>query len=284
VDVIPEFAHLNVTREEPRGSLETISTDGPSTPSSASSAASASRRYAKTPVTRIGELEEVAAREPPLTQDASSVHHIAESYRALLESRNSFMEERYMTPFQSFDEVPSDLGSRLWEVRSSTPVKTTLDLPQAPKQDAGSPGSSNGTLVGFEEDAIYFKPVSFSSNPPSPQTADIRNSPRNVQSMASIVPDNPTVQIVFNLLTKELSAAASGNTMRPSTETSSLQIWMMIEAYEKLRENVEDMGLGAEQTQSVQTMFSTWLRTLHTIHVTMTGNDGERSESDYGDS
>ncbi|KAK6073402.1 hypothetical protein SCUP234_08741 [Seiridium cupressi] len=284
-DVIPEFAHLNVSSDAPRKSSETISTEGPSTPSTSSSAASASRRYAKTPVTRIGQLEEVAVRDRSLSQNASSVELIAESYRALLDSRNSFLEERYMTPFQSFDEVPSDLGSRFWDVRPSTPLAAVLEVPQSPKQDImGSPTSSDGTLVGFEEDAIYFKPVSVLTDPPSAAPLRTRNGPRSAQSMASIVPDNPTVQIVFDLLTKELSAAASGNTMRPSTETSSLQIWIMIEAYEKLREKVENTGLDAEQAESVQTMLNMWLRTLHTIHDTMTGNDGQRSESDYGDS
>ncbi|KAH8198638.1 hypothetical protein TruAng_007179 [Truncatella angustata] len=303
-EVIPEFAHLNIAAEPARKSSESFSTYGTATPSSASSTASASRRYAKTPVTRIGQLEAVASQEPPLTQDGSGIEAIAESYRALLESRNtwsrnsfsgnSFAEERFMTPFQSFDEVPQDLSSRLWDIRPATPIETILDLPLTPRPGMGSPTSSDGTLVGFEEDSIYFKPVAFSPErrTPSPvfEIRDSpvpspigRNGPKHFKSTASIMPENPTVQIVFDLLTKELSAAASGNTMRPSTETSSLQIWLMIEAYEKLKENVEGMGLGPEQTQSVQAMFGTWLNALHTIHDDMTGNDGQRSESDYGE-
>lgn len=283
-DIVPELAHLNLTAGESRKSSETLSTNGPSTPSSASSAASAARRYAKTPVTRIGQLEAVMAHEPALTQNASSIDQIAESYRALLNSRNSFVEERFMTPFQSFDEVPSDLGARAWDVRVATPMRTVLDLHQTPKQDMGSPTSSDGTLVGFEEDAIYFKPISFSPDPPPPQpAAESRADMRNVQSMASIIPENPTVQIIFDLLMQELSAAASGNMMRPGTETSALQIWVMIEAYEKLREKVDDMGLESGQAGAVRAMFGTWLKALHTIHNDMMGNDGQRSESDYGD-
>jgi hypothetical protein len=283
VHIIPEFAHLQAADEKGRKSLETVSTDGPATPSSTSSVASAARRYAKTPVTRIGQLEGIAAHEPPLMQDASSVEAIAESYRALLDSRCSFMEERFMTPFQTFEEIPSDLGARSWEPLHDAPVKAIVDLPQTPKQSMASPASSDGTLVGFEEDAIFFKPIGYSNEQPSPQPRDMRNSPRHVQSSASILPENPTVQIIYDLLTKELSSAASGNMIRPSAETSALQVWLMIEAYEKLKEKIESMELEVEQAHSIGSMFGTWLRTLHTIHENLTGHDGRRSESDYGE-
>ncbi|ETS74285.1 hypothetical protein PFICI_14151 [Pestalotiopsis fici W106-1] len=288
-NIVPEFAHLNVTNELPRNLSETASTDGLYSPDSHSSAASAStsRRKAKTPVTRIGQLEESAAatRDPASMQDATSIEHIAESYRALVETPSD-VEERFMTPFQEFQELPSDLGTRAWEVPADGPVKTVISLSQSYKQDTGSPTASDGTLVGFEEDAIYFKPVSLLTDPPSPrnQVAEVITvSPSHGQSVASLLPENPTVQIISDLLTKELSTAFGSNAMRPSGETSSLQVWLMIEAYEKLKEKVDNMGLGAEHTQSVQSMFGMWLQTLHTIHDNLTGDDGRHSESDYGE-
>lgn len=295
-NIVPEFAHLTVANVElPPHMSETASTDGlysPDSHSSAASSASTSRRKAKTPVTRIGQLEESAAhaRDPNSSQDATSIEHIAESYRALVETPSD-VEERFMTPFQELQELPSDLGTRAWELPNNGPVKTVIALPKSYKQDTGSPTSSDGTLVGFEEDAIYFKPVSLLTDPASPAPRDhhvaaaqvtASTSPRG-QSVASLLPENPTVQIISDLLTKELTTAFSSNATRPSGETSTLQIWLMMEAYEKLMEKVEGMGLAAEHKKSVQSMFGMWLQTLHTIHNNLTGDDGHHSESDYGE-
>lgn len=282
VNIIPELAHLNLSNNESRNSSETISTNGPSTPSTTSSA-SATRRQAKTPVTHIGQLEAIKAHELALAGNSVSIDEIAASYRALLNSRNSILQERFMTPFQSFDEVPSDLGARAWEIRPATPIETFLDLPPTSKHNAPSPTSSDGTFVGYEEDVVYIKPVPMATKSTSLQPVEVRDNLRNTRSMASILPEDPTVQIMFDLLAKELSAAASGNMARPGTETSALQIWVMIEAYEKLQDKVADMGLESSQSEAVQTMFSTWLKALYTIHDGMTGNDGQHSESDYGE-
>ncbi|KAI1881123.1 hypothetical protein JX265_001363 [Neoarthrinium moseri] len=285
--IIPELAHLSIGNARSTGSSETLSSDGPSTPST-SSVASAVRRYAKTPVTRIGQLEGVSVWEPVEAQDILSAEALAESYRALLNSRSSFMESRYSTPMQSFDEepprsIPTPYGIP-GEFPVEFPVERTMHLPFNPKTEMESPTPSDGTLVGFEEDAIYFKPVSFSpEQSTSPCPIVLEENRTRVKSATPAPTDNHSMQIIFDLLTKELSSAASGNRIRPSAETSALQIWIMIEAYEKLREQVDEMALEASHANSMQAMLSTWLRALYAVHDRMTGNDGQHSESDYGD-
>lgn len=281
--IVPEFAHLKVTNDTPHNLSETASTDGLYSPESNSSTSSGSRRKAKTPVTRIGQLEESALTRADSTKKADNIEHIAESYRALVETPADH-EERFMTPFQYFEQLPAEIGIRKWEAppMPDSAVKTIIDLPRPSKQDTGSPTSSDGTLVGFEEDAIYFKPISLLTDPPSSprvlHMAEVTQPSSMEQSVVSLLPENPTLQIISDLLTKELS-----NTLRPNGETSSLQVWLMIEAYEKLKEKLEGMNLAADQAQSVQMMFNMWLTTLHTIHDSLTGHDGHHSESDYGE-
>ncbi|KAI0133566.1 hypothetical protein BJ170DRAFT_166332 [Xylariales sp. AK1849] len=283
LNVIPEFAHLSVSDAKPRKLSGIGPSVSPSTISTRSSLGSGMRRYAKTPVLRIGQLEALAVGDQATAQqDVSSVELLAESYRALLDSRCSFMTDRFYDASESLDqepygfEVKPDLGS------SDLPVRTVVDIPLTPKGDMGSPTSDDGTLVGFEEDTIYLKPVSFSPEARSP-CPNGNESSRIITSMVSTIPDDPSLKICFDLLTRELSSAVSDSPVRPSAETSALQIWVMIEAYEKLRNQVQEMSLEAGHARSIQSMFDMWLRSLYTIHDGMTGNGGQRSESDYGD-
>jgi hypothetical protein len=87
----------------------------------------------------------------------------------------------------------------------------------------------------------------------------------------------------LGLLTKELSSAVNGLPARPDTDTSALQIEVMIEAYEKLRNQVMETHEGAVKDGPLKTMFDTWLKALHAVHDGMTGGDGQCSESNYGD-
>lgn len=64
------------------------------------------------------------------------------------------------------------------------------------------------------------------------------------------------------------------------TDISSLQIWVMIEAYERLRDQVLEMGLQNEQVQSLEPMFDTWLSALNSIHDRMT-SDAQSYGSHY---
>ncbi|KAI1493918.1 hypothetical protein F5X96DRAFT_619843 [Biscogniauxia mediterranea] len=281
-NIVPELAHLSIEQEKPRKPPSQAGSFPSSVPSLNSSVL---RKYAKTPVFRIGQLECPPARDHNMTK-VSSVELIAESYRALLESRCATPDEPALlpSPLRMGESFSGDAD--LPEVgcghgHKDAPVRREGKVPDTPPM-MESPRSDDGTLVAFEEDTIYFKPVSFSTDPPLPLHSD---SPRQPELPPSPVktPDSPSLQICLDLLTRELSSAAAGSLQRPSTETSALQIWVMIEAYERLRDQVREMQLEKDQRGTMEAMLDMWLRALYEVHDKMTGHDAKISESDYGD-
>ncbi|KAI1374450.1 hypothetical protein F4677DRAFT_426131 [Hypoxylon crocopeplum] len=277
MQVIPEFAHLTFSEAKSARSLDKRASCV--TPSSTSSL---SRQYAKTPVHHIGQLENYPRGDEPAIHKVSSVERIAESYRALLESSCAILN----------DTVPETLPLRLegsYHADVNYRLATESTIQEVPEASSvlGSPHSDDGTLVAFEEDPVPFKPASISpSPPPIPPPRALRHhrhrsEPIHPPRRAS--PASPSLQICLDLLGRELSSAASGSSVRPSTETSALQVWLMIEAYERLRDKVLDMQLDRDQERSLLTMLDTWVKALYTVHDKLTGNDGHESESDYGD-
>jgi hypothetical protein len=281
--VIPEFAYLNVCRPRSRGLSETISSDGPSTPpSEASSITLGSRRYAKTPVTSIGQLESRSLGHT--VHKVPSVELIAQSYRALLESRCSFLEERFHDALETLEEEPYESEMDYCIHEDELPVETIVETTRDPQAGMGSPTSSDGTLVGFEEDTIYFKPIPIDTPEPFLAWSRLAENRRFDTLARTATPaDNPSLQIMTDLLVRELSAVAQGSQMRPTTETSALQIWVMIEAYEKLRDQVDRMRLDPAQARSVQDIFGTWIQALYTVHDNLAGSEEQMPESDYED-
>ncbi|KAI1504712.1 hypothetical protein F5X99DRAFT_370771 [Biscogniauxia marginata] len=272
LNIIPELAHLSIEHAKPKNPPIGLPSSDPTL------TGSVLRRYAKTPVFRIGQLECPSGRDHATVQKVSSVELIAESYRALLESRCTTPNDSTLKPSplrieESFDEgLPANSHGHDAPVRREGKDPVTPPMTESPRSD-------DGTLVAFEEDTIYFKPVSFSAEPPPPlhnfRQPELPPSP--VQT-----PDSPGLQICLDLLTRELTAAA-GSLLRPNVETSALQIWVMIEAYERLRDQIHEMHLEQVQLGAVEAMFDMWLRALYEIHDKMTGHDGRISESDYGE-
>ncbi|KAI8631126.1 hypothetical protein F5Y19DRAFT_22604 [Xylariaceae sp. FL1651] len=277
--MVPEFAHLTVGDNKPHapqpGSISPPTRNPPSS-------IQTTRRYAKTPVSYIGQLEIhplLRGQEP--AHNASSIESIAESYRALLESRCSFMSEATV----GYPTIPEESEQAFVAQDSSllpAPLAPVVELPETPLV-RGSPRSDDGTLVAFEEDSIYSKPTSASPVPSSPSQSNYETALPTLESEIETPQHSPSLQICFDLLTRELSSAVSGSTARPNTETSALQIWVMIEAYEKLRDQIQGMEHGDPQRAPLKAMLDMWLKALYKIHNDMTGNDGQRSESNYGD-
>ena len=48
----------------------------------------------------------------------------------------------------------------------------------------------------------------------------------------------------------------------------------MIEAYERLRDQMAELSHSNEEARSMEMMFDMWLRALYAIHDSMTGNQG----------
>ncbi|RYP41712.1 hypothetical protein DL769_011536 [Monosporascus sp. CRB-8-3] len=259
---IPEFSHLTINNQSP---------DKP-VPKRPSTRSSPPRRYAKTPVLMIGQLENSEAQKAP------SAEVIAESYRALLDPHCYALEDADELPLmEEQNEMPNSSPSH--DSSHTITSKPAVERPRHHSETWESPVSDDGTLVGFEETPTYFKPAL--SSPGSSSSIDGRG--RDVPQSPVVSPSvkNPSLEISLDLLTRELAAAAGGTRLRPNAETSALQIWVMIEAYEKLRDRL--LETRTRYDQATLAMFDMWLQALHRIHNQMTGSDGQISESDYGE-
>ncbi|KAI0025964.1 hypothetical protein F4780DRAFT_454 [Xylariomycetidae sp. FL0641] len=266
--IVPEFAHLTINDVKSKRRPEQVSVPTYKDPI----ARPRTRRRPKTPVSRIGQLESSSRRHRARVHKTSSVELIAESYRALLESRNSMLQ----TP------TPKPPPLRL-DGKHSTGVSnryTVHDIASGTMAEVGENASSVGsrtsdddTLVSFEEDTIYFKPISFTPEPSSPAIPEDQPQP-TPDDQKSDTSNNPTLQILFDLLAQELSAAARGTPVRPYAETSSLQLLVMIEAYERIRDQVKEMPLDDAQKQSMEAMLDTWLKALDVVQTQAAGREG----------
>lgn len=220
------------------------------------------------------------------------MERIAEQYRALLDARSyedlradavvreddDSLEEGYdagdhTTRQNSIETIRSAVTRR----RSPLPPRLERRLFTTPPppplaggepddiEEEGSP-TSDGTLVDFEEDAIYFKPA-FSPEALSPIPEDEDGTYSPIATTPSSRPDALSLQICIDLLTKELTSALRRNrSARGRTEVPPLQVWLMIEAYEKLRDRTLDMQLPMEQERVLDDMLSTWLGALYRVH------------------
>ncbi|RYP10047.1 hypothetical protein DL764_000905 [Monosporascus ibericus] len=259
---IPEFSHLTINNRNPDKPI----------PNRSSTRTSPPRRHAKTPVLMIGQLENSEA------QKASSAEVIAESYRALLEPHYYALEDTPELPrMEEQSETSNALPSHDRSPKGAS--KPAVGRPRHHSETWDSPVSDDGTLVGFEETPAYFKPASSTLGSSSSMDGRGRDVPQSPVVSPGV--KNPSLEISLDLLTRELAAAASGTRLRPSADTSALQIWVMIEAYEKLRDRL--LETRTRYDQATLAMFGMWLQALHRIHDQMTGSDGQISESDYGE-
>lgn len=151
-------------------------------------------------------------------------------------------------------------------------LTTPVVLPDADPE--GRSPVSDGTLVDFEEDAIYFKPA-FSPEALSPIPEDDdgaaaggRVSPPLLNNPAAPPqPEALSLQVTMELLTRELAGTLRRSQTRgPAAEVPSLQTWLMIEAYEKLQARVLDMCLPVGEAAALRDVFEVWLGALHRVH------------------
>ncbi|KAK7943131.1 uncharacterized protein PG986_012244 [Apiospora aurea] len=334
---VPEFAHLSLDNPKTRqASKQSVSSDithirslRVPPPNPDEFAAVKHRRHAKTPVHCIGQLEVPAIPARGGHQRVPSGDRIADSYKALLETRSFVLSDRGT---ESGGSVCGD-APRTPEQRNNSLHKSARQpeaqspgspqLPQSPQTSIGSPDSTDSTLVDSDEDTVYYKPGSPATVAPLRTSLDrqrtslerqhtslerqrtsldrqytllerqhnalerkrisIERRQSQARSVHPSTTGNPSLQIAVDLLTRELSSAARGIPLRPSSETAALQVWVMIEAYEKLRDQVLERRMPEEQERAMLAMFDTWLESLQKIHDEMTGGDGTVSESVYND-
>ncbi|KAF5020486.1 hypothetical protein F66182_7477 [Fusarium sp. NRRL 66182] len=270
---MPEFNHLHIQEHSTRPSLDSSSIPSPA---SSTSISSAMRRQAKTPVFRIGQLEQHAlarkARDAP--EKTWSVELIADQYRALIDSRDGppALESQLPSHQHTIPQTPpyalKRLNSRLSRTNSlmtASPRQIRPKLNSAPTHDTN--------VAAFQGDTIYFKPYSLSS-PPSPDETP-QTSPQSHKTVGTPSPaghsyqENVSLQIALDLLTSELSSAVAG---RPGQDTAALQVWVMIEAYERLRDQLTKIESSNGEAEKVALIFDCWLASLYSIHSSLTAS------------
>jgi hypothetical protein len=224
---------------------------------------------------RVGKNEEAVQQIRTREVVRSGVDLLAEQYKALVATEDSrFSESRPETP-RSQQEGREGLMIR-HKRRSGDLRRESQEFEHAADESPQGSPTSDGTLVAFEEETIYFKPMSFSPEPSSPLHS--YDSP-----MASPLPPSPNnigLKICVDLLAKDLTSAVTMNDGQPPAEASALQIWTMIEAYEKLRDRIRESGLRYDEVMSLEQSFDTWLKALYAAHDRLTGTD-QASESVY---
>ncbi|KAM0286785.1 hypothetical protein ACHAQH_000805 [Verticillium albo-atrum] len=272
--IIPEFKHLALNNTSSRPSLDSL---GANSPTSSISTVSSIRRRAKTPVTSIGQLEaESFGRNVVDASKVTSVDLIAAQYQALLEpsDTDSIYTDSQSEPPPRSERRRTTPGTRRQLSSGEVHPQNAIPVP-LPQHNvlAKSPTSDDGTLIGFDEEAIYFKPLSFSPGPPS-----VLRHRESMMLRRSVPQGNLGLQLCIDLLTRELATAMLD---RPGgkPDAPGLQILVMIEAYEKLRDQVLEMGSQHDGLNGVETMFDTWLGALYSLHDTLSGE----SYSNYSD-
>ncbi|OAA40170.1 mating-type switching protein swi10 [Beauveria brongniartii RCEF 3172] len=244
------------------------------------------RRRAKTPVHHIGQLEAAQRNrnKPPYRNGnmdgvnrMSSVSTIAREYRELA-----------VYPETNVPDVP-----KIDPLYLMNP--DIVELPDAQDKDcqdgrllsashqnhrrSSSSVSEDGTLLGSEPDTTSLGScpslTPSSSSPPASETSDEGSEPPALASLR--------FQIGIELLTKELSTAFAANhqssSSRRQKDVGGLQIWVMIEAYERLREQL-DAKPAEEENKQARDAIDAWIRALYAIHGNI-ASDGAADESEY---
>ncbi|KAK9440648.1 mating-type switching protein swi10 [Metarhizium brunneum] len=252
-------------------------------------------RRAKTPVRQIGQLEMAAAkkRQEAAINRQSSVRTIARQYRTLIDKTD--IPDVPSVPSIHRKPLPNSAAPHINQFTSNDgPIPRlsiieprsggSLDEPKPRCELAPWPESDADTLVSSPDISPYVKPLEFSS-PPTPPAENGHCEDDHYEDDDYIKsPDTETLrfQIGFEMLTRELSSGFADRSSRAGRGASGLQIWVMIEAYEKLRDEISSMEMQDPELQCARAMFDSWLAALRAIQKTI-ANEGAESDSEYGD-
>lgn len=200
------------------------------------------RRRPKKPIRTIGQLD------PGGVSRTSSVSTIARQYRELVEYPD---DEFGYEPVSRHGRMPSRRG-RYGSRRRSRLASSLL--------------SDNSKLVGCE-DVRLLKPVDLATPPATPPLAQRKGEEESY----------PRLHSGFELLTRELASGLESRFSSASQNTPGLQILVMIEAYERLRDQI---SAREPQNTQVKEAIDSWLGALHAVHERMAG-DIAMSDSEY---
>ncbi|TQV93274.1 hypothetical protein V2A60_010292 [Cordyceps javanica] len=279
---IPELSTVNYHSGDVAIAAELVSAPQPDLPVTPVFPSTV-RRRAKTPVHHIGQLEAAQRRRqkslrPNSNMDGinrmSSVSTIAREYRELAVYPETDIPDvpkidpSYLTG-QDIAELPAAQGDdeQNEHLLGASPHNHRRTL---------SSVSEDGTLVGSEPDTSFGSCPSLtrSSSPPAEMSDDEEKPPPALASLR--------FQIGLELLTKELSTAFADHSGRQQKDgnasSAGLQIWVMIEAYERLREQLD--ARPAEENKQARDAIDSWIRALYAIHNNI-ASEGAADESEY---
>lgn len=315
--LLPDFSNLTLSRSRSRSTSSRTSFDNFKSMSLLSPTSkprkSISKRSLIAPGFKIGQLDgsQPRKKEIRVIKRRASVELIAEQYQAFLESRDAEEENESEDEDVLMEETsnPREPSTILLEPTRYDPSRdalsprsvpsprsrqgsldqsreTVLHAPEPAEPNTLSPGS-DGTFVAFEEDAIYFKPVSFSDSPapsPAPERSSFerRSFDKPLPKPPSSSDGSTPLQKSISMLVKQLSGAMP----QPASpdRTQGLQISIMIESYERLRDQLDTSSMGDAEARSVRLMFDGWLAALHTMHRTFTRSSfSERQAEDLAE-
>lgn len=231
------------------------------------------RRRPKTPVHRIGQLEMAAMTAGGNLNGInrmSSVSTIAREYRELVDYPEvPEIDPRYRD--RGYESAPPSQNDASFGHIKPSPVIAIPELPthQAP---LSSSVSDDGTLLGSEPDTTHPKHLSTSSDTAAKEICGISDEEEET------APSSLRFQIGLQLLTKELSAALASHCQTGDRSAAGLQVWVMIEAYEKLRTQLS--ATSAQENQEAMFAIDSWLKALYSIHSEI-AFDGATGDSDY---
>lgn len=229
-------------------------------------------------------------RQEAIINRQSSVRTIARQYRALIEETD--IPDVPPIPVVHRKPLPATASPHLHEFdnnygfipRQSISEPRGAGLLEEPRPryelaPSPSPVSDTDTLVSLPDESMYVKPLEFSSPPTPPSEEDDWEDDDYIKS-----PDTEALrfQIGFEMLTRELSTAFADHSSRAGRDASGLQIWVMIEAYERLRDQISAMETRDPELQNARAMFDSWLGALRSIQRSI-ADEGAESESEYGD-
>ena len=87
--------------------------------------------------------------------------------------------------------------------------------------------------------------------------------------------DGSNLKTCLDLLTSELSSALGDRANRDGRGPAALQVWVTIQAYERLQDNVATMSLSERERHTLGTMFNSWLAALYSVHESLSPKTAE---------
>ncbi|KAA8577081.1 hypothetical protein MFRU_023g00330 [Monilinia fructicola] len=208
------------------------------------------RRRAKTPVFFIGQLERKAMENDPS-------EYLANEYRTVLPRRRvaSYMDLHIpLNPAKrTLRKIKSQESLRDLCKSYATSPSTVSDCETLVGSDGGS--SPRGSIFKDDgkDDSFEFKDVAPPAYEPTGKT--------------SVSDEDISLQICSDLLTSKLTATlCPGHSKDQGSKVSSLEILLMIEAYESIRKELRSDSREDHVISAAETALDQWLHALYTIY------------------